>query len=116
MASDDSPIANKILSKEKIKSAKSIILNEKKETNKDNNNLEINNFILDKRKVFRRRSTIDRLIFKLTNKDECYEDYVTDGRPSDKYALFKRQLEKKKKYIEKQLLELRRLENTKIGK
>ena len=115
MTPNDSTIVNNIFTNEKKNSSKSIILNEKKEINNySNNNPKINNFIFGQ-KPFRRGSAIGRLLFKLTNKDECYEDYVSDGRPSDKYALFKRQIEKNKKYIEKQLLELRRCANTKIS-
>ena len=43
-------------------------------------------------------------MFKLVNKDECYEDYIFDGRPIDKYLLFRRQIEKNKKYMEKLLV------------
>ena len=60
---------------------------------------------------FRRSSTIDRLLFKLTNKDECYEEYVSDGKPGDKYLYFKNQLVRKRKSIERELLELRRHQN-----
>ena len=60
---------------------------------------------------FKRSSTIDRLLFKLTNKDECYEEYVSDGKPGDKYLYFKNQLIRKKKSIERELLELRRHQN-----
>ena len=67
-----------------------------------------------RKRGLRKYSAIDRFLFKLVNKDECYEDYVSDGKPIDKYLLFKQQIEKKKKYIEKHLLELRRMANINI--
>ena len=74
----------------------------------------MNNFINNKKKGLRKSSAIDRFLFKLVNKDECFEDYISDGRPIDKYQYFKKQIEKNKKYYEKQLLELRRLSNINI--
>jgi len=82
-------------------------LNKEKDTNNNTDEQKTNIQI----RRFRRSSTIDRLIFKMTNKDECYEEYVSDGKPGDKYLYFKNQLVKKKKSIERELLELRRIQN-----
>jgi hypothetical protein len=78
-----------------------------KDTNNNDNEQEENKPI----RRFKRSSTIDRLLFKLINKDECYEEYVSDGKPGDKYLYFKNQLIRKKKSIERLLLELRRHQN-----
>lgn len=79
----------------------------KSKINDENSNSKINTNN-NKVKKLRRSSAIDRFLFKLINKDECYEEYVSDGRPIDKYQFFKNQIEKNRKNIEKQLLELRR--------
>ena len=108
-------LQNTITTEESMNEYKDIAF--KKNSNKSlNQKNQINdNNILNKRKGFRKSSIIDRFMFKLVNKDECYEDYVSDGRPIDKYLHFRRQLEKNKKYIEKLLLELRRMSNINVG-
>ena len=88
---------NKKLIKSK-ESLKSKIIDENNNSKKNTNKV----------KRLRRSSAIDRLLFKLINKDECFEEYISDGRPIDKYQFFKNQIEKNRKHIEKQLLELRR--------
>ena len=55
----------------------------------------------------RRSSQIDRLLFQYINPNECFEDYVVDNKPSDKYKSFKKQLEKKKAAIEHNLIKLK---------
>ena len=92
-------LQNTITTEESMNDNKDIAF--KKNSNKSlNQKNQINdNNILNKKKGFRRSSIIDRLIFKLVNKDECYEDYVSDGRPIDKHLHFRRQLEKKKNIL-----------------
>lgn len=53
-------------------------------------------------------STNRKLLYELINKNENSEDNISDGKPGDKYKFFKNQLEKKKKILFKQLIELRR--------
>ena len=98
MTSDNS-INNKTITNEKKKPRKSFL------KNTISNESKIHHTQV---KRVRKSSAIDRFLFKMLNKDECYEDYVSDGRPCDKYQFFKNQIEKKRKHIEKQLLELRR--------
>lgn len=82
-------------------------MNKEKDFNNNTDRQKINKSI----RRFRRSSSIDRLLFKLTNKDESYKEYVSDGKPGDKYLFFKKQLIRKKKSIERDLLELRRHQN-----
>ena len=100
MISDNS-INNKTAINENKKSKISILNSKKSISNESKTNY-------NPVKRPRKSSAIDRFLFKIMNKDECYEDYVSDGRPSAKYQFFKNQIEKKRKHIEKQLLELRR--------
>jgi len=47
-----------------------------------NNNRNLNSKTnTNKVKGLRRSSAIDRLLFKLINKDECFEEYISDGVP-----------------------------------
>ena len=62
--------------------------------------------LLEGRKL-RRSSQIDKLLFQYLNPNECFEDYVVDCKPSDKYKFFKKQLEKKKTAIEANLIKLK---------
>jgi hypothetical protein len=104
----------KITSAKTISTDNSININNLNNTinkEKDNNNNSDEQKINIPIRRFRRSSTIDRLLFKLTNKDECYEEYISDGKPGDKYLYFKNQLIRKKKSIERELLELRRHQN-----
>jgi hypothetical protein len=54
-----------------------------------------------------RTSVLDKLILKITNPDEIFEDYLLDNRPGDKYIRFKRNLKKQKVKVEKLLIDLR---------
>ena len=100
---------NKCKTIENKKSNKSLL-----NTDTLNNNIspKLNNATPHIRRGLKKSSMIDRLLFKIKNKDECFEDYVSDGRPIDKYLKFRKQIEKNKKKVEKLLLELRRLANS----
>ena len=114
LTTDESIKNNKKQAKKNKISSKSIILNEKKHIN-NSFNKKINDTNLNQGKVKKKFSAIDRFLFKLQHKDECYEDYISDGKPTDKYIHFKRLMEKNQKNIEKQLLELRRLARKNIN-
>ena len=75
-----------ILLKKNIKSDKNINLNITKKLN--------------------RASIIDRLIFKVTNPDDCFEDYIISDKPGDKYINFYKQIKKKQNQIYKMLLDV----------
>ncbi len=75
-----------ILLKKNIKSDKNLNLNIKKKLN--------------------RASIIDRLIFKVTNPDDCFEDYIISDKPGDKYINFYKQIKKKQNQIYKMLLDV----------
>ena len=50
---------------------------------------------------------LDKLILKITNPDEIFEEYILDDKPGDKYIRFKRNLKKTKIKMEKLLINLR---------
>jgi hypothetical protein len=54
-----------------------------------------------------RTSILDKMILKITNPEEIFEDYLLDNRPGDNYIRFKINLKKQKIKIEKLLIELR---------
>ena len=49
----------------------------------------------------RRGSNIDRLILKITNPDENFEDFVQNEKPEDKFIRFKKHLIKNKNFVNK---------------
>ena len=85
----------------KIKSIKSISSLSSYVNNKVEQNNDVKPFQLH------RTSVLDKLILKITNPDEIFEDYLLDNRPGDKYIRFKRNLKKQKIKIEKLLVDLR---------
>ena len=90
----------------KIKSIKSISsLSSYVNNNNNNDNNDQNN----NTKPFQlyRTSILDKMILKITNPEEIFEDYLLDNRPSDNYIRFRINLKKQKIKIEKLLIELR---------
>ena len=89
----------------KIKSIKSIS-SLSSYVNINNNNKEEEN---NNTKPFQlyRTSILDKMILKITNPEEIFEDYLLDNRPSDNYIRFRINLKKQKIKIEKLLIELR---------
>lgn len=47
-------------------------------------------------KIFNKSSKVDRLLFKLENPYECFEENVSSNRPEDKFISFKNQIVKQK--------------------
>jgi hypothetical protein len=101
---------NKIKSSLKIKKVKSlapskrvtlenILLKKNIESNKKvNSNMP---------KELKRNSIVDRLLFKITNPDECFEEYLSSEKPMfDKYIKFKKQIQKKQLQTYKMLLDV----------
>ena len=68
--------------------------------------LKLNAELLDGR-ILKRSSQIDRLLFQYLNPTDCFEDYLADCKPSDKFKFFKKQLEKKRTSIESNLVKLK---------
>ena len=64
------------------------------------------NINLNITKKLKRASIIDRLIFKITNPDDCFEDYIISDKPGDKYINFYKQIKKKQNQIYKMLLDV----------
>ena len=67
--------------------------------NIDNNNNEmkkLNIKNIPKTRYLNRSSKVDRLLFKLENPNECFEDNVYSNRPEDKFISFKNQIAKQK--------------------
>ena len=64
------------------------------------------NINLNITKKLKRASIIDRLIFKITNPDDCFEDYIISDKPGDKYINFYKQIKKKQNQIYKILLDV----------
>ena len=91
----------------KIKSIKSISSLSSYVNNNNNNN--DNNDQNNNTKPFQlyRTSILDKMILKITNPEEIFEDYLLDNRPSDNYIRFRINLKKQKIKIEKLLIELR---------
>ena len=76
-----------ILSKKNIESSKSV-----------NSNMP---------KQLKRNSIADRLLFQITNPEECFEEYISYDKPIvDKYIKFKKQLQKKQLQTYKMLLDV----------
>ena len=71
----------------------------------------INNFLdtipqenINKKKIYLRRdSFIDKLLLKMTNPDEVFEEYVQTEKPGDKFIRFKNHLIKNKNLINKMI-------------
>ena len=84
-------------SKKYIKNLKSKIITE--------NNSKTN---IKKINRLRKSPVMNKNLFKLINNDECFDEYLSDGRSIDKYQFFKNQIEKNRKHLEKKLIELRR--------
>jgi hypothetical protein len=57
-------------------------------------------------KKLKRSSIIDRLLFQVTNPDDCFEDYISSEKPGDKYIKFYKQIKKKKNQTYKILLDV----------
>ena len=99
---------NKNNSKIKIKRVKT--LEEKKVTlenillKQNIENHQTNNS--NKPKLLKRNSIVDRLVFQITNPDECFEEYLSFEKPVDKYIKFKKQLKKKQLQTYKMLLDV----------
>ena len=69
-----------------------------------NNFLDTNKKEINEKKIYLRRdSFIDKLILKITNPDEIFEDFVQNEKPEDKYIRFKNHLIKNKNYINKMI-------------
>ena len=115
LKSKNSPIKlknNKIINHQKKFSSK--ILNANLKSSKDyekvqklkniNNLLDTNQHENNKKKIYLRRdSFIDKLMLKLTNPDEIFEDFVQTEKPGDKFVRFKKHLIKNKNFIEKMI-------------
>ena len=75
------------------------------------NNTIINNIQIKrnskKKRTFKRSSVIDRLILKLTNPDEIFEENINSNKPLDKYIGFKKKIAKKKAQIYKILYDVK---------
>ena len=89
----------------KIKSIKSIS-SLSSYVNINNNNNEEENKNTKPFQLYR-TSILDKMILKITNPEEIFEDYLLDNRPGDNYIRFKINLKKQKIKIEKLLIELR---------
>ena len=58
-------------------------------------------------KQLKRNSIVDRLLFQITNPEECFEEYISYDKPIvDKYIKFKKQLQKKQLQTYKMLLDV----------
>ncbi len=78
-------------------------LNKQIKLNKTNINLEPIKSI----DLYRRGSIVDRLVFYIEKPDECFEENLTDEKPSDKYQMFKNQINKHKDKLDKILKEIK---------
>ena len=58
-------------------------------------------------KKFKRSSQIDRLIFKIENPEECFEEFVDKEKPGDKYQAFKNQIFRHRNKVDKMILEIK---------
>ena len=58
--------------------------------------------------VYRRSSIVDRLVFFIEKPEECFEENLTDEKPSDKYQMFKNQIVKHKEKIDKIVKEIKK--------
>ena len=67
------------------------------------NILSKNNKLL-KIKHLRRDSMIDRLLIKITNPEECLEEFIANEKPGDKYIKFKKQIQRNQNKKDKILL------------
>ena len=85
---------NKNQKHKKLKNLKSLIIK--------NNNM----------KKFNRFSLVDKLMLKLSNPEDCYEEYFLENKPRDKYIAFKKNLNKKMNQIYYMLYDVE-LEKTK---
>lgn len=80
-----------------------INLNKQMKLNKTNINLELSKNI----DLYRRGSIVDRLVFYIEKPDECFEENLTDEKPSDKYQMFKNQINKHKDKLDKIIKEIK---------
>ena len=78
----------------------------KTEENKNNGT---NNFysVFNKIKRVKRSSQIDRLLFKIENPEECFEEFVDKEKPGDKYLAFRNQILRHRNKIDKMILEVK---------
>ena len=67
----------------------------------DDENIKIHSPNAQKNHLLNRSSKIDRLIFKLENPNECFEENVYSLKAGDKYISFKNQIIRQRKQIEK---------------
>ena len=51
---------------------------------------------------------MDRLVFFIEKPEECFEENLTDEKPSDKYQMFKNQIVKHKEKIDKIVKEIKK--------
>jgi hypothetical protein len=58
--------------------------------------------------LYRRGSIVDRLVFIIEKPEECFEENLTDEKPSDKYQMFKNQIVKHKEKIDKIIKEIKK--------
>ena len=105
---------DKILKKtnsNKIQSINPNILNlknSKKNINFNLTNINNNKIAINDLKKYKRSSLIDQLMFKMTNPDECIEEYGGFNNNIEyKYTKFKKQLIKKKNKVDKIILKLK---------
>ena len=78
-----------------------------KNNNKIKSSLKIKKVNSNMPKELKRNSIVDRLLFKITNPDECFEEYLSSEKPMfDKYIKFKKQIQKKQLQTYKMLLDV----------
>ena len=77
-----------------------IIKSEENKNNSDNNFYSVFNNI----KKVKRSSQIDRLIFKIENPEECFEEFVDKEKPGDKYQAFRNQILRHRNKIDKMII------------
>ena len=86
---------------------KKILINKPKPKLENINSFQIKNNINPKESLkLSKASLIDRLMLKLTNPDESFEDYMIEEKLRDKYIGFKKKINKKMTQIYKMLFEV----------